>query len=672
MTPERRAAARVADSAAAAGLAFPHPDAPAWIDEHLAAREHSWRQLERGELYDGAGVDELLWWLINSHPVRFAECNFIERPENGGGPWRLFDFQRRTLAETWDADVVNKSGAGVGKTREIVILLAWGLCNRAGGMLFVGNQDGTIEELWEELAYQRHVNAWLRGQLPDDGIRLKPYRRVRASNGNTARFRPTGHDGEPLRAVHVHQFILCDEVAKWHEPRIFKELYRAAEIGCRIRFYSVPDGRRDTQFALVAERAAPYNDPVAAVRGRFQVLAPHRGGAEGGGGSGPEPVDPAAVRRWTLVHWSKPMMPPPYWDAHRRAEWADRYGGEDSNGYRQNVLGLDGDPELAVFPWERLARCLRPLPEYRFLRLVYDGAQGKITAEHFRGNPLAGASETGATSAGLLRERTEDLPLAADLGAYLADTLPPLAGPHVGGGDYGASAEEPTELLVFAVHGPVLRLALRVQLKAFSYDRIRAAWRGLEREVARPSHGWGGDSTGVGTAVEHEILAELGRADRYSGYVWNRLTEARSPESGEQIIDEAPDGTLTPRKVTAKELATELLEHRVARGQLELPYDPDLLREWPSHRAAVTAAGRRAFDRHHDHTIDAARAAALRLFEAELGLGPPAPAVHQVPGSRRASYSPFDADPGGGFGPGPGGGFDIGGASLPPPPGGPW
>ena len=49
--------------------------------------------------------------------------------------------------------------------------------------------------------------------------------------------------------------------------------------------------------------------------------------------------------KFRLFHWSKSLMPAPYWTAKRKRYFVDQYGGEDSAEYKHNVEGEDGDPE---------------------------------------------------------------------------------------------------------------------------------------------------------------------------------------------------------------------------------------------------------------------------------------------------------------------------------------
>lgn len=586
-------------------LAAVHEEMPVWIDDALAARGWSWRGLEDGDY--PLSLQDLQWYLIHSDPVRFVECNLINRPEDGGGPWRLFDYQKASM-RIEGLDVINKSGAETGKTREIVGLTTFGLTNRRGGIAVVGNAEGTLDEIWDELTYQIDRNPWLAQQLPPDGHRLKPYRKMSARNGNRLVFRPTGHDGEPLRGVHVAYLILGDECAKWASPRIWKELWRAGKPTCQFRLYSVPDGRRDTEFYRLSERAVPLDSLQDGSAGSRKA------------GDSPE--------RFVLVRWQQPMKPSPYWDAERAAKMEEYYGGRHTDGYLQNVLGLDGEPASSVFPWSQLRACVLFVPDYRAIHLDHNAEEGVLELRIRRQHP-GFSLDAEAASGRMLVEREDRVDLhSLDLETWIGSLLPPLDGHLVGGWDPGQDPD-PSEILFFRIVGLLKICVLRIQLRRFPYPDQRAVFRAAEKSL-QPSFGWGLDSTGVGTVVEQEIRRELEDPERLSGYLWNANVEARSPQDGTPLLD--PE-TKEPRRISTKDQATQVLEYAVPRAQLHIPGDDDFLTQFPSHTCRISPAGKRLFDKTNDHLIDATRAAALRHFDLELGdyAGAPPVVVHTPP-----------------------------------------
>ena len=126
----------------------------------------------------------------------------------------------------------------------------------------------------------------------------------------------------------------------------------------RIRIYSVPDGDRGTVYYRLKERA--------------------KGNAKTGVES-----DFAKERKFRFYQWRKDQQPEPFWSDARRRFYIDVYGGEDSSGYKRNVLGEDGDPESAVFPWLQFSKCLRDIPDYRSLKVLVDNETVRVTGARY-------------------------------------------------------------------------------------------------------------------------------------------------------------------------------------------------------------------------------------------------------------------------------------------------
>ena len=287
---------------------------------------------------------------------------------------------------------------------------------------------------------------------------------------------------------------------------------------------------------------------------------------------------------------------------------------------------------------------LRYIPEYRCAKLTWDGARGVVDAFVARLSPtysLAPAPEdtdrpeTDAAVSPWVIEHREEYALGNfDPLAFLA-TLPRLPeGQYVAGADLGGS-DDPTEILVFRVVADELTCVLRIQLRRWEYPTQARVMHQLHALAVRPSYGWGLDATGVGGAVEQQFRGLLDDPFAVSGYVWNATRPDVHPETGEPIVDDQGRS----RSVTHKEAATQLLELDVQGCTLSLPFDPDILREWASHTSRPLPSGRRGFKRTDDHTIDAARAARLRLHDVQLGnLSQPPIQFAVPPGARRDSF----------------------------------
>ena len=196
-----------------------HPALPELIDALLRRNRWSWQALERGDLKLGdepLDINRLQWWLVNADPVLWVETNLVNKPEDGGGLWQLFPYQKPSLRHR--GHTVHQDGAEVGKSREIVGLLLWGCLAVEKGSVLVGSAlDGDLDEIWEEVEWQLTANPYL-----GDALRhrtTKPYRRITWRNGLRVLFRPAGHDGRAYRGIHVRGWLLHDEAAKVVNPR---------------------------------------------------------------------------------------------------------------------------------------------------------------------------------------------------------------------------------------------------------------------------------------------------------------------------------------------------------------------------------------------------------------------------------------------------------------------
>ncbi|MEM9558642.1 MAG: hypothetical protein AAGC60_30615 [Acidobacteriota bacterium] len=529
----------------------------------------------------------------------YAETMFVERPEDGSARWRLWDYQKPSLRTR--RNVINRSAAGTGKTRELQILGCWGITCRAGQVLVVANQDSTVATIWRNLEFQTSRNPWLAMMLPAEERKQRPRRTMIARNGNVWLFVPTGPDGEPLRGEHCANFVLGDEADRWVEREIFNEFWRAVEPGCEVRLYSVPTGRTDTEFYGLIQRSTQLADLEA----------------------DPD-ADPVA---WGQVWWRKPDRPD--WDEAERARWVAQYGSTQADGYRRNVLGELGRPHATVFAPALLRAASSALAEYRALGLVVDEAAGTVEVSVDRCHPAA-TWESDA-SARLLRESMHRLRLnEIDWRPVLASALRLEPGPYALGADLGYQ-DDPTEIVVVRLHAERRLVVGRIHVERLDYPRQAELLAALLEQL-RPTYGLGFDATGVGTAVEHS-LRRLVAEDEISGFRWNASTPLLDPHSLGPVTDAAGRA----QTVSLKERATQLLELALQQAALELPHDPALRRELENHTATVAPSGQRRFARTNDHILDALRAALLRALVVDEGqLGGLAPFDALVVAPRRS------------------------------------
>lgn len=609
-----------------------HPDLPELIDALLKVWRKSWAQLEAGlkvgdELLT---LDDLQWMLIDLDPVLWGECNLVNRPEDGGGLWRFFDYQKPSLR--LDRHVVHQDGAEVGKTREIVTLALWSCLGGHRGSVLVGSAlDGDLDEIWDEIQFQLAGNPFIAGKAQKQTT--KPYRRITWDNGLKTLFRPAGFDGRAFRGVHVGGFALHDEAAKVENSLSWTEFWRAGKPGCRFRLYSVPTGRRDITFQELADRALPFNPPPTTPEDIVARLFRHRENR----GAQKDLSRESGSRRFVRVHWPKTIMPAPFWGPEREAEYLELYGSRDAPGYVHNVLGLPGDPEHSVFPWKLLSPCLRSLPEYVTATLRWDSATGMLEAKADRLNPLytvqrdeaavlddeEPVSDSLAPFLPIWKETLdvsdfeslapqEKSRLVADL---LSTFLVRPGGRLAGGIDVGSSST--TAVTLFRDVGSARQWLLRLRLIGFGWHALRDSVHALD-DLYNPEIGWGLDGTGVGATLADLLRGDdltRGLADRLSPFVFNQSVEVLSPETGEPLVDEHTGRAIS---LPYKEWATQLLEREASARTLHLPPDPDLLQALQDHTYQVQGEGRRTYRKVNDHDVDAARVAELRIVTARF------------------------------------------------------
>jgi hypothetical protein len=633
-----------------------HPELPELIDALLRRNRWSWQALERGDLKLGdqvLDVDRLQWWLLNADPVLWAETNLVNRPEDGGGLWKFFSYQRPSLR--FRGHVVHQDGAEVGKSREIVSLLLWGCLGAERGSVLVGSAlDGDLDEIWEEVEFQLAANPFLA-----DAIRnrtTKPYRRLTWRNGLRVLFRPAGHDGRAYRGIHVRGFLLHDEAAKVVNPRSWSEFWRAAKPGCEIRIYSVPTGDRLCTFQRIADNAVPAESVVPGDTPRLVVEQLLRPAAAAPSESARSLARDLGGRTWVRFHWPKTIMPAPFWSEARRQEFVDLFGGPDEPGYVHNVLGLPGDPEYSLFPERLLKPALIWIPDYLTVSLRWDSRAGQLDALSRRLNPAYpwGDEATSEPTPDDAQETPEEIESETGMQPYLTvlqdsvdvsawDHWPadrrrevladlarffvrPFPGDLTAGVDVGSASV--TEILIERRNGLADALVLRLHLTGWNWYAQRDFILALDA-ILQPAGGWGFDATGVGRVLVDLLAPEL--ADRLSGYVFNRATPALDPVTGEPQLDPSSGREVL---ISYKELGTQLIERRLHGRGLELPYDPEVRHLLANHTYSQSGDTRR-FSKVNDHLVDALRVTELRKLTADWGIGLPplesvAPATNPI------------------------------------------
>ena len=547
----------------------------------------TWHQVARGEFpAPFTCLEEFQLAIICADPVLWCAA-FLKNPDDPDRPWTYWDYQEDSIR--YNGNTLHECGAEVGKTREIIGNILYRAYNTPNGSgLVTAPMTIHLMEIIDSIAEQLAHNELLGKALVMH--RKQPHHHLKFANGFKVDFRPTGHDGEALRGVHVSTFAMFDEAAKAKNPDIFKEFWRASKPGCVHKLYSTPDGDRSTVFYRLCQKA----------EGTLKA-------EDAGGDVGLKSLE------FRKFHWSKELMPHPFWTPERRRFYIDQYGGEDSPGYQQNVLGNWGDPENSVFPWYQFQRLLHDMDEYRCLKILVDESHGEISIYGYGLHaPTVDGVKGKPEPVTLIDKRVGKR--GFDLKAEIKSFFSALPGLYFGGGDLGFS-QDPTELYVKLVYGCTHRLIARVQLKGVTYDMQADAIDALDDVFGggKGNMGWGLDFGNAGSAVVHilqgqEVYAGKNYEDRLTGYLFGGAYDAVS-EDGEAIIDKK---TGKPVRLSAKELATDLLTTKMQRLELQYPYDPDIVLFYPSHTYR-NGQNRRIYKDIDDHIIDADRVLTLRI-----------------------------------------------------------
>ncbi len=575
------------------------------FEQVLEEIDWTWQQVSRGEfppaIYElgkdsRERLEKFQLAIICEDPLLWCTA-FLREPEDldHQQPYQFFDYQIPSLM--CPTSVVHQDGAEVGKTREIVAWSLWkNFTSPSGSGLVAAPQQTHLDEIIDAKLEQLNYNPMLAGDL----LRHKkqPHHQFIFANKFKEYYRPAGHDGEAFRGIHVRDYGLIDEAAKMKHKKQWSEFWRALKPGAVARAYSVPDGDRESEYYKLTMRAAgAKEDENAELEGA---------------------TDTVKNLRWTLFRWSKTFMPYPYWSPERKRFYIEQYGGEDSQGYRHNVLGEHGDPENTVFPWATLKKCVVDIPEYRGLKVLVDTAHQSVIVEGYRCQYKLGDDGPVADQTLILEQEFNDSLFFAldedgdsEFRRLIREFFIPVPGMVVGGGDFGFSPD-PTELTIRNVIGKRVRLSARLQLKQVNYDQQCQALDALDSLYSPDaSMLWGTDYGNAGSAVAHDlqglsIYQDKSYVDRLRGFMFQANND-NIDEDGESIIDAK---TGKPAKLTMKELATDLIVKKVQRGLEEFPPDPDLITAYTNHTCRI-GEKQRIYNKQNDHLIDSHRAGRL-------------------------------------------------------------
>ncbi len=600
------------------GIRIPREEFELWLEKH----DWTWHQLARNEFPDfhyrryytrkvkmkkpftGSSAFQLA--CIANDRVLFARM-FMREPDDPQhkDPYSLFDYQVKSARI--QTHTIHKCGAGVGKTREIIIICMHFFQTEKngtglGGAVQLEHLSDIIHGLEDQFRWNTYLARGLRHH------EKHPHHTFYGTNDFKLWFRPASHDGHAFRGKHARTFAFFEEAAKADQDLQWTEFFRAVEHDCVIKTYTVPDGRRDTHAYRLAKLAEGVKDADEA-----KALQEALSKVSAGLGN----------RKFTLCKFPKTMMPDPHWNAAVKAESIILYGGEDKPGYQHNILAEDGDPENTVFPWNEFKWIVKDIPEYRFLSVMITGGEVivrgyRYEAEQGTDGPiakpfmilentylLAGFFDyqlISASGGGLRMTESEFRKLIKSF--FLS-----VPGYNRGGIDFGY-ARDPTEIIVRSI-GKTKRRIARLQLKHVTYDMQCQAIDAMDDIYCMQNTvSWGGDLGSAGVSVYADLhglpqYAHKNYDDRFKGFQFESTTD-NIDENGDVIID-AKDGK--PVKITLKELATDHMTRRIQRQTTEFPPDPDSIATFTGH--TCTQGKHRIYSKDNDHEIDAERAETL-------------------------------------------------------------
>lgn len=577
---------------------------PKWIFEQwLEFWGWTWHGIARNEFPGGfADLKQFQLACLCMDKALWVEA-FLREPTDPDhqDPYSLWDYQKEALRYPWHK--IYYCGAEVGKTRDIVADEMYSGCTVQGGTSMVGAPQQThLDEIIDAMTDQMLWNPALGNLL----IKHKkhPHHAFYLATEQKRHFRPSGHDGEAFRGLHVGNSAKIDEAAKMDNPREWSEFWRGILPNCAVSIYSVPDGRRDTEFYKLGQRAQKSEAslaPPSTEKNIFRRIAALSKlvGTEIG---------------FKFFRFDKTMMPPPFWTPARQKFYEEQYGGVDSSGYLQNVLGLDGAPAYSVWPWHQLRHCVKEIPEYRALKILVDTARDEVIVKGYRCEFVSGDEGPVMLTVPLLDmafpvatffayDQHEETEFKRLIRSFFSN----VPGRKRGGADFGHSPD-PTEILVKVIIGQRERIIARLQLKVVTYDQQCQAIDALDDLCGPTLTTWGTDIGNAGSAVMHFLQGEPRYAhknykDRLTGVMFESTTDNVGMD-GTPIINAK---TEKAERITKKELATDLMSMKIQKQLLEIPPDSEITTPMTSH--TVSNSGKhRIYSKKDDHTIDGLRA----------------------------------------------------------------
>jgi len=578
--------------------------------------------LMRGDYHatDGSqiNIEQYAWMLTNARPHLWANMNLIE-PDTMM-PYEFWDYQLASVNYRM-GDVIHKDGAEVGKTREIITLLMWSCATlhnlelldvhgnpmRRVQSLVGAPLQGHLTDIIDAIEEQIELSPQLQAMCNKGWHKKAPYHKMTFTHGDgrgIIDFRPAGIAGASFRGVHVNGWGLLDEATLLKNKKHYSEFKRGLKPTAQWREYSVSDGDRDCEFHRRGNEALPYPELQKQLKqGRLTK------------GEFPR----------VLFNWPKTLMPAPFWSAARRRQYIKDFGGEDSSGYQQNVLGRDGDRSNAVFPFATLKPVLADIQEFRCLKMIANKSESTFSIELLSYEAIG----VGEGREVIEFERVESIRDWNNVDEWhdVADSIVLEAFGHIRGGSHWIGCDlgfsmDPTEILVAEDRLGTLRRHSRLHMKGVDYhiqtEFIRAIDSLFDPDAITPNIGVDQGSAGVaviGQLCSEERYQHRNYEERLLGIQFGGGFDSVDLE-GEVVIDRQSE---KPMRVNGKELGSDLLSLAMQKKKAQYPLAPEIVQTYTSQ--VYTQGPRwRSFKNKNDHLVDADRALIMNKVLAD-GVG---------------------------------------------------
>ncbi len=520
--------------------------------------------LEDDECYLAAILDD-------PSGIELAEFLYVDE-EQPDRCFRVWDFQWSWFHNE-STFQIDQAGRSLGKSTGIMMrAFAFPFCFPGAEMLITApelNHLRPVTDKVENLFLSIRLGREMLPKVKGGGINHQPQFQARFLNGARIISRLPNRDGKGVKGMHP-LVLEADEMQDYPEPGWVEliETMKAGSEGAQWRCHGVSRGVRDTYYRMTMNENPDLPFKV------HRFMAPHR------------------------PSWS---------DAERRSKIAIYGGTEDNVDYRRNIFGEHGDAHNPIFVLARLMACVR-IDESSWAT-TYNAdiyAKYKINEELVR-------------KTGMPIESFLDFP-----GSHLSDEYTSFWG----GMDIGFT-NDPSEILVFGVlprtgKGDLHRLLSRVQLNRIDSRSQVAVIRHVFTYYGARLKRFGMDKTGNGLPLWQELRYEK-FIERIAGY---GFSEKKAVEFDDRPLErtEKPEDAVIMKNIV--DYATDELRKIVDLGQVELPYDIELLTEWQG-QAVITvkdmgsAEGvKRRYTGGSCHTLDAGRmfiaAKSLQAIEATL------------------------------------------------------